>query len=180
MPASLNTVDIVVIVVLIVAALNGLRRKLSGELASTISLIAALYTGLHFYHPMGEFLAETTKLSERPGVAFALTFVVTVLLALAVMILLRVLLKKAISVAVSSKGVDRIGGLLAGSVKAAVVIFIVIAAINMWPNDYLNRVFGTESVAGNIVITWMPEIRERINVLLEKDEEADEAEEEEE
>jgi uncharacterized membrane protein required for colicin V production len=155
---SPNAVDIVAAVIIVAGSLNGLRRGLSREVAGLVSALLSLFLGFAFYRPFGAFITEHTRLSERP--AFALTFVLTVLAVIVVMIILRVVLKEAIVFAVNDKGVERVGGLLAGFVKSAVFVCIAILAINMWEHDYMNRVCGSDSMIGRGLAKTMPHLRE--------------------
>lgn len=155
----LNTVDIVAIVVMLFGALNGLRRGLSRELAGTVSVVLALFLGIGLYRPLGEFVAERTRLGELSGRSLA--FALTVIVAVIVMILLRLLLKHAIKVIISDKAVDRAGGMIAGFLKSAVVVIIVFIVFSMWPDKYLHRVFAVESLIGRTVVENMPEFREQ-------------------
>ena len=156
---QLNTVDIVALVVIALGTLNGLRRGLSGEIAGTVSAVVALLLGLLCYGPCGDWLSDHTAVSE--GVDKALAFAATIIVALVVMLLLRLMVKETVTVAVSSKKVDLIGGLLAGFVKTTIFVAVVLLCVNMWPNPYLNRVFGDESVIGRITVAAMPELREQ-------------------
>ncbi len=170
-----NIVDIVAIAVIVLGALNGLRRKLSGELAATVGAVLALFFGLRAYHPVGEYIAGHTRLADQPAVAFALTFIVTVVTTIIVMVLVRQMLKSVITVAVHNKKVDRIGGLFAGFVKSCILTAIVILAFNMWSHPYLNRVFGEESAIGRLVLRVTPELWERLQEVTEsKDQDAEE------
>ena len=156
---ELNTVDIVALVLIALGTLNGLRRGLSGEIAGTVGAIVALLFGLLCYGPCGDWLADHASVSE--GVDKALAFAATIVMSLVVMLLLRLMVRETVTVAVSSKKVNLIGGMLAGFVKSTIFVVVVMLCVNMWPNPYLNRVFGDESMIGRITVAAMPELREQ-------------------
>jgi diadenosine tetraphosphatase ApaH/serine/threonine PP2A family protein phosphatase len=41
--------------------------------------------------------------------------------------------------------IEKAGGCIAGFIRAVMLVLIILAAMNMWPHDYLNRIFGRES-----------------------------------
>jgi len=114
--------------------------------------------GMYFCRPFGVWLLEYTRLDERP--AFILAFIATMFLATMVMLLLRFVLKNIIKIVINKK-FDKLAGCVAGFIRATVFVIIFFLMMNLWPHDYLNRVFGEESFIGSIVLRWIPEIVER-------------------
>ena len=154
-----HPVDLVALIVILLNALNGMRRGLSREIAGTISAILALFLGIELRRPLGELVAEDTRVGPmaRPALAFALT----VLLAVIVMVLLRILLKHTIHIIIDDKAVDRSGGMLAGLVKSTIIVMIVFLLLGMWPHKYLHRIFAIESWIGRTVVESTPEFRDQ-------------------
>lgn len=76
----MNTIDIVFGVILILGAIQGLRKGLFVELASLVGLIAGIFGAIYFSHFVGDWLAEKTSWSEQiiNLSAFAITFVIIV------------------------------------------------------------------------------------------------------
>ncbi len=160
MDSGLNTVDIVALVLLVLGALNGLRRGLSGELAGAVGVIIAFMFGLLCYGPCGDWLADRAVVSE--GTARALMLAGTMAVALLVMLVLKLVFRETVTVSVNSKGANFTMGLVAALIKTAIVVIVVIMCVNLWPNAYLNRVFGEESVIGRFVVRCIPELSDRI------------------
>lgn len=77
----MNTIDIIFGIILILGAVQGLRKGLFVELASLIGLIAGVYGAIHFSYYVAEWLAEKTEWSEQVVnlTAFAGTFIIIVL-----------------------------------------------------------------------------------------------------
>jgi len=152
-----NVVDIAVLIIVVASAIVGIRRGLSGELAHVVSLVVAFILGLYCYSPFSLWIIDHTRLTYQP--ARALAFITTVLAAAVAMILLRSLLKRIMKVAIE-QGIDKAAGCVAGFVRSCIFVIIVVLIMNMWPNDYLNRVFGEESIIGTVVLKCMPSLRE--------------------
>lgn len=156
---SPNVIDVAALIIVAFSTLQGFRRGLSGELARLVSVVVAFSFGLYFYRPLGSWLVEHSRLTEQR--AQALAFLAMVIAAVVVMIFLRFVLKHIMKIAFEKK-VDKMGGCLAGFIRSSVFVIIVFLLLNMWPHDYLNRQFGEKSVIGNIVVKYMPALREQI------------------
>jgi len=137
--------------------IQGCRRRLSGELAHLISVVAAFGIGMFFFRPAGNWFAENTRLSDQG--AHVVAFIATMLASLIVMAVLRIVLGRMMKVVIEPE-VDRTGGAIAGFFRASVFVIIVFIIMNMWPHEYLNRIFGKESLIGNVVVTCMPALHD--------------------
>ena len=73
-----NAVDIGALVVIFAEVLFGLRRKLSGEGLRLVFTAVVLIVALRFYQPLARLLADNTRLSERPEMALAMSFLALV------------------------------------------------------------------------------------------------------
>jgi uncharacterized membrane protein required for colicin V production len=155
---AFSVVDIAACLVVAFTTIHGFIRRLSGELAALVASAAALALGLVLCRPAGDWLAARTRL-ETDG-ARTLAYIAVVLVSAAAMLLLRLALKRVMQVAFEP-ATDRIGGGVAGFVRGTVTVLIVFLAMNLWPHDYLNRVFGTESLIGRTVRRYAPPVRER-------------------
>lgn len=78
----MNTIDIIFGIILILGAVQGLRKGFFIELASLISLVAGIYGAIHFSYYVGDWLVEKTSWSEQiiKLSAFAITFIIIILL----------------------------------------------------------------------------------------------------
>jgi len=76
----MNTIDIVFGVILILGAIQGLRKGLFVELASLVGLIAGIFGAIYFSHFVGDWLVDKTSWSEQiiNLSAFAITFIIIV------------------------------------------------------------------------------------------------------
>ena len=150
-------IDIIAIVVVLAGALRGYFRGLSGELARLVSMILSMALGIVISRPMGAWFCAHTRLSEPQARVFAfLSIVVVVLLT---MVVVRVVLKHIMQV-IFNKKVDRIGGVIAGTSGAVLFVLMVFLMMIIWPNEYLNRKFGEESITGRMMISLMPDLED--------------------
>lgn len=152
-----NAVDIIVLVVLVLGAIQGLRRGLSGEIAFAVCAVIAFLFGLVCYRTGGEFVADHTLVD--PDMADSLAFIVSVVLALGVLLLLRLLVSEAISITVNQSVIDRVGGLFIGMVKWFVIVSALIIALALSGNPWLTQVFAEDSAVGRALMFNMPELR---------------------
>ena len=162
---NLNVVDLVAIIFILLSAIHGLIRKLSGELAHLIGFVVAWLVGRWAYGSVGTWLSEQTSLGARLGSAVA--FLIAVLSALLLMILLRWGTRRAMTV-VFEPHVDRVGGLVAGLVRGSLIVGLVFFAVTAFPNAFLNRVFGEESLIGRNVIFLSPKLESFFEAALEE------------
>ncbi|OGV62106.1 MAG: hypothetical protein A2498_07775 [Lentisphaerae bacterium RIFOXYC12_FULL_60_16] len=154
--STLSPVDIAAVAMVVAGAVVGLFRGLSGEISRLISTLVAFILGIRLCHPVGLWLSAHTRISG-PAAA-TLAFCLTLIAAIVVMLVIRLVLKQIFQLAVTPAW-ERIGGLLAGSVRAAVFVVILFWIFNLVPHDYLNRLFGEESVVGTQVRTLIPHIQ---------------------
>jgi uncharacterized membrane protein required for colicin V production len=152
-----SVVDAAAAVIVLLGLLNGVRRGLSGELAGLVGSVAAFLFGLTTYRRVAVWLADHTRLAG--AAAGATAFLVVICGALLTMFVIRYLLRRILRVVVE-KNMDRIGGGIAGLVTTGVVTAVAFIVFNLWPNSYLNRKFGEESLLGALLIRSMPALRE--------------------
>lgn len=78
----MNTVDIVLLIILLVAAVQGFRRGFVLEVVSMLALILAIFVGFKLLHEGMEFLRDQFDISGSilPYLSFILLFVGTILL----------------------------------------------------------------------------------------------------
>ncbi len=150
--ASLNIVDAIALCFILLNALWGLHRGLSGELAHAAGVVVAFIVAMTAYDPVGQWLADQSRLGPRGAVATA--FLATAIVAFVAMIFLRILLKRILQIAIAER-YDKAAGFVAGTVRSAIIVVIVFVVMNLWPNAYLNRTFGDESVVGSSIMRHM-------------------------
>jgi len=156
-PVSL--VDVIALAVVALGSVRGFFRGLSGELARVISLVAAFVLGARFYRPLAGLVTVHTRISEENAPVAA--FIFTILAAAVCLFVLRFLLKRIIKVVIEERA-DRIGGVIAGLLRSSTLVLIVFLALNLWPDEELNRTFGQDSLIGSLVLKAAPRAREYV------------------
>jgi len=149
----MNIVDYVAIGIILLGILQGYHRRFSGELAHLVSVIVAFVFGLLFYRPFGGWLIDHTRLTGRT--ANVVAFITTMIVCLIIMTIIRLFLRRIMRVVIEEE-VDKTLGAIAGFLRVSVFIFVVFLIMNMWPNDYLNRIFGEESFIGRTIVKLTP------------------------
>ena len=125
-----NFVDLAVGLYLVWGLIRGLRRGLSRELARLLTMLVALGAGWKLYRPLGEKIAEATRLTEQGSHLMA--FVLGLLAAGFAMVALRWILKNLAEF--SFKGhLERLGGALAGMVRCGMMAIAVIIVCSLCP-----------------------------------------------
>lgn len=147
--AEVNFVDAIVLVLLLIGAFRGLRRGLSGELASIISIVLAVLAGVFAYGPLGERIHATGRFDESRSMIMA--FFLALAAVMLALFVLRITLRSVMSF--TFKGaLERIGGALTGAARSLVIVAALIFLIGLWPNDdALYRVVIDESFTGQVL-----------------------------
>ncbi|MBU1693479.1 MAG: CvpA family protein [Verrucomicrobia bacterium] len=144
-----NLVDIIALLYIALITLRGLARGLSGELARLLSAAAAVAAGLYFYEPFGRVLLQYTRLGEWGGerTAFGVAFALLLIGGWLAMRALRFLLRHLMEFTFRGR-IERVGGMLAGFLRASVVAGAVILLLGLAPQEDLRQLFVEESLLG--------------------------------
>ncbi len=154
-----NIVDIAVVVLIIFGLIRGLMKGLSGELAGLLSAAAAVAGGWYGYVPVGNYLAEKTRLSDPAAMSVA--FVAVLIAAYILMRILRLVLRSLMEFSFKGK-IEKIGGMLAGGIRMTVVTAALVLLMTLWPHEYIHRLFAEESVFGSYVFSAFGPVYEKI------------------
>ena len=154
-----NIVDIVALILILLGLVRGFMNGLSGELAGLLGAAAAFAGAWYFYTPLGNLLADKTRLSERATVAVA--FVLALIGAYMAMRILRLVLRHVMEFSFKGK-IEKIGGMLAGGIRMTVVATALVLLMTLWPHEYLHRLFAEESVFGGFVFEKLGPVYEKI------------------
>ena len=154
-----NIIDIVVVVLIVLGLIRGLIKGLSGELAGLLSAAAAVAGGWYGYQPLGNFLADKTRLSEPATIAVA--FILALIGAYILMRILRLVLRSVMEFSFKGK-IEKIGGMLAGGIRMTVVVAALVLLMALWPHEYLHRLFAEESVFGRYIFDNLGPVYEKI------------------
>ena len=131
-----NIFDIIVLLYLLSGLYHGLRRGLSGELASVLSTGLAFVGGWKLYQPLGDHLLKVSKLSSPT--AHALAFVILIVGGYIVLKIIRLLLRHLMEFSFKGK-LERLGGALAGLVRVTVVASAAVLVVGLGPGAYLRN-----------------------------------------
>ena len=159
---ELNMVDYIILGWLALGLARGIYRGLSGELAGLMGLIIAGFVAWYFYHPVGEFFANTTELT--PIQADTMALLVIIVGALIVLALMSALLKQVMEL--TFRGLfDRFGGGLAGLLRYAAIAAVVLLSIAQFGGDGLRASVERDSIIGSRaldeLIPWYEQMVER-------------------
>lgn len=141
-----STADIVMSILLLLGALQGAVRGLTIELVRLTGGLAALAAGLYAYRPAGAVLAERTRLAGRAP--FVLSFVLAVLAALILLWLLRLVFRGLMEFHFNG-ALERLGGALLGALRIAVLLVVVLLAVDLWGQPFFHqRLIETSAIGG--------------------------------
>ena len=170
----MNIIDYLAIGIVLLGILQGYHRRFSGELAHLISVVVAFVFGLLFYRPFGIWLIDHTRLTGQT--ANVVAFITTMLASMIIMTIIRLTLRRIMRVVIEEE-VDKTLGAISGFLRVSVFVFAVFLIMNMWPNDYLNRIFGEESFIGRVIVKITPSFYEALEKQQERLEKLQEEEE---
>ena len=139
----MNILDIIIGIILILFALSGLRKGLIIEAFYLASYIVGIYGAMFFSESVAESLSDAIHVSQEylALIAFILTFVVF-------MIVIRYLgrLISGLVEAIHLGFIDKIGGLVFGILKGALLVSIFIMVLNIFGyGDVVNKDVRKES-----------------------------------
>jgi len=157
-----NIIDILAAVIIFLGAMRGGQRGLSGEMARLASVAVALVIGIACHSLVGTWLTAHSRLT--PKTAETVSFIVTVVGALGVMILVRTGME-GIGKLTLQKAVDKSAGVVAGCAGSVVVVIIIFLLAHMWPNAYVNRIFGQDSIIGRLITPYAPSLSRKVEEL---------------
>jgi len=156
---DLSITDILAIVLIVIGAIQGFLRGLSGEMARLAGAVIAFIGGTLLHEPVGQFVSTHTRMEARP--AQTLAFIATVIIAVLIMLAVRVVLSKIIK-GVFSPVFDKTGGILAGLLRMSIFTCILFIIMNMVPVDSLNRLFGEQSAVGSFMVRYVPTVEKTL------------------
>ncbi|MGI6494583.1 MAG: CvpA family protein [Kiritimatiellia bacterium] len=139
-------IDIAAGLVLLLVAIAGSCRGLSGQLASLFAALASVAAGIWFYpHLRGVFAGGSIKATPLLSTVFAV--LLAALLSALLFLLLRLLFGK-IAHATIRQPVDAILGFLAGLVRGLLLCFVVFAVVFVLPLGDARKTVFEKSVLG--------------------------------
>ncbi len=155
-PEMLYTMDVLFIVFVLIFAVGGTKRGLSGELAHVVTLLALLACFCFFYPQIMQMVANAWHTLPEPVLQIIVPLAL-VLAALLFFVLARALLKHLLKSKVDGT-FDKIAGGLTGALRGALLGLAVLAGLSLIPSDALYRVLSEKSSIGgwacNTLTPW--------------------------
>ncbi|MGQ8337071.1 CvpA family protein [Sunxiuqinia sp. A32] len=119
----MNYIDLILGVLLFIAAIRGFGRGFVSEVASLVALVLGIWGALRFSHLTGQFLVETFDFqSKYMGL---ISFFVTFVLIVVVVQLISHAVEKIID-SIALGFLNRLAGLLFGIIKTALILSVVL------------------------------------------------------
>ena len=153
-------VDVIALAFILIGAVQGLFRGLSGEMARLLGAICAFVGGAILHEPVGEWIATYTRL-EAQG-ARTLTYVVTVILALILWALFHKMIKKLLQLVLNT-GFDKTAGVPAGMLRMIAFVGIAFIAIHIMQAPFKDHV-GVDSFFGRQAIRLVPAVQRQLDI----------------
>lgn len=128
----MNYIDIILVILLLLAAINGFRKGLIAEIASLAALILGIWGAIKFSYVTSEFLIENfdLKTDYLNIISFVVTFIVIVIL---VHIVGNVVNKLVDTVMLGF--VNKLAGLVFGILRSALILSILLVVFNKIDED---------------------------------------------
>lgn len=128
----MNYIDIILLILLLLSAINGFTKGLIAEVVSLAALILGIWGAIEFSYVTSEFLIENFNLTARHLniISFVVTFVVIVIL---VHIVGNVVNKMAEAVLLGF--VNKLAGLVFGIIKSALIISVLLVVFDKVDSD---------------------------------------------
>ena len=148
----MNWLDLIIILILIGGVFSGYRNGLIGEVASLAGLILGIWGAVRFSWWAAELLEGFgLSFSLMPVISFVITFIVIVLVVQAVAGLVRHLLET-----ISLGWFNKIAGIAAGVVKAAIISSVILILISSF--DDRQRFIREEVREGSLLYKPLSEL----------------------
>jgi membrane protein required for colicin V production len=128
----MNYIDIIILILLLLAAISGFKKGLVAELASLAALILGIWGAFEFSDITAEFLVENFNWHWRHLniAAFVLTFVVIVILVHVVGSVINKIVETAML-----GFLNRLAGIVFGMLKAALVLSVILVVFDRIDRD---------------------------------------------
>jgi membrane protein required for colicin V production len=128
----MNYVDIVLIILLFLAAISGFRNGFISELASLAALILGILGAIKFSDITADFLIENLNIQSKhiDTIAFIMTFIVIVILVHIIGGVINKIVKT-----VSLGFLNRLAGMVFGVLKSALILSVILVIFDKVDKD---------------------------------------------
>lgn len=147
-----NILDGIVGVILLFGLLGGLKRGLSGELSRVIGICAAVWAAWRFAQPVATWAMDRLSLNQDRSYLFS--FLAILVASCALLWLVRLALRNLMEFAFKGR-IERIGGALAGLLRAAVVAAALVLMLQFAPHGGVREAAIEGSWVGRIVTRYL-------------------------
>ena len=128
----MNYLDIIFLLLLLFALINGFRKGLIEEVAGLAALILGIWAAMHFSGVVADFISENLKYNSTylPILSFVATFVLVL-----VLVSLAGTLASHLINAVHLGFINRLAGLFFGILKGALILSVFLVVFNKLDED---------------------------------------------
>ena len=158
--AGFNFVDGIVAAILIVGIADGIRRGLSGEVATLVATAASGFAAWKFGGWASGLILRNTGFSAQESIVAGVIAVFVV--AYLVLWIIRKSLKAMMNFNFKGK-VERLGGAFCGLVRYTVVATILLLVALFVPNDKVQKAVADDSVSGHFVMQRVRPLYEELS-----------------
>ena len=123
----MNTLDIIILIVLLLGTLNGLRQGLIKAFANFVGWIIAIISAIKFSADVAPFMRMSTDPVLQKIMAFVLIIVVVILLTWLISAILSSLLQR-----LKLGPLNRLAGGLFGGLKSVIIILVIMQTLSAW------------------------------------------------
>jgi membrane protein required for colicin V production len=132
----MNMIDIIIIIIIILFAWQGLRRGFIIGLATLVSLILGIYAALYYSDVTANWIKDNFSVSDDNSLIIA--YIATFLLIVIIVFIIGKILEKFID-RIALGFLNKIAGLIFGVIKAVILISIAIALINHYRPKWISE-----------------------------------------
>jgi membrane protein required for colicin V production len=128
----MNYIDIILLILLLLSAINGFRKGFVEELAGLAALLLGIWAALHFSGLVAQLLAENFGFHNRylHGISFLVTFIIVLILVNIIGAFVSTLVK-----AIHLGFLNQLAGLVFGIIKGALVLSVFLVLFNKLDED---------------------------------------------
>jgi membrane protein required for colicin V production len=128
----MNYVDLILVILLVLSAINGFSKGFVEELAGLVALILGIWVAIHFSDIVGKFLIKTFNITFEhfTVVAFIITFLIVVI----IVHIIGAFFNKLVKI-VRLGFLNRLAGLAFGAIKGALILSVFLVVFDKIDND---------------------------------------------
>ncbi len=157
--------DILVGLVLVLYAIRGYRRGLSGEILQVVGLLASFIMAFQFFGSAGDMILDNMRL--MPELAYILGYGIIFSIVYGFFFILRIFVHRIMSLSFIA-GLERGGGIMTGMLRGLCMLSIVFVLIGMLRFAALTDWIVNNSFTGRYIIRVAPYIYNTVFVVWKK------------